>query len=576
MRLSSAIIDRLASRIRFGSRQHPTTLYGGIILAVIAIWCGIYGRIPGTEQFSVPVEYHGDSLFLMAMMRGMSEFPPPWNLHVDHLNAPFGADWNDYPHSEKLLFYLGGTLSRFVDPGAAANWFLLLGFVSNALAFCWAARRLGSGTLRAATGSLMFAFSTYMLWRCLPHSLLVYAGHIPILFYLCRRLQRGCLDRRALWVWGSVYVAVSALMNPYYFIFGQLMLVLVAIRLALNGPRRDAIVAGTLVLEGGLVFLANQSNVFIHRWHYGVNTTFSTRLLHEQLRFGLRLADLLMPLDHPIKAWSNYAGQNYFLPGVGTDNTAAFLGLVGCAGFLAMVGISIGRGLRRRADRIPFESWYVLVAYLFGSIGGVSMLLGAFGFSWLRATARYSIVILCAVLLWCGRTFKFPRRPVLGAGLWIALGAFTVWESYYAWAPFRRTPQVAKAKSDRVFASDLESQLPKNAAIFQLPVMGFPEAGQIGALLDYEQFRPYIWSKTLRFSYGTHRGRARERWQAACARKPAQEMARELVGMGFAAILVHRDGFADRGRSIEAALVGAGLNKITGSADNGMVAYRLK
>jgi hypothetical protein len=171
----------------------------------------------------------------------------------------------------------------------------------------------------------MFAFSTYALWRGLAHSLLVYAGHIPILFYLCHRLQRGCLDRRALWFWGCIYVVAAAFMNPYYFIFVLLMLALVTIRLALNGPRQDAIVAGALVAEGGLAFLANQSNVFLYRWHHGPNLFFNTRLLHEQLRFGLRLPDLLMPLEHPIKAWSRFAGKNYFVYGIGTDNTAAFL-----------------------------------------------------------------------------------------------------------------------------------------------------------------------------------------------------------------------------------------------------------
>jgi phosphoglycerol transferase len=574
MKRLTTVFDRLVPQIRQWIRLHPVVLYGGLTLAVVAIWCGVYGRIPGTERFRVPVEYRADALFVMAISRGVSEFPAPWNLHVDRLNAPFGADWNDYPHSEKLLFYLGGTLSRFFDPGAAANLFLLFGFVFNALGFCWAARRLGSGPLRAAAGSIMFAFSTYMLWRGLPHSLLVYAGHIPILFYLCHRLQRGCLDRRALWLWGSIYVVVSAFLNPYYFILGLLMLALVAIRLALKGPRRDAIVAGSLVAEGGLAFLANQSNVFLYRWHHGSNAAFSSRGLAEQMIFGLRLPDLFMPLQHPLKAWSDYAKQNYFVPSIGTDNTAAFLGLVGCAGLLTMVVVSVGRAMRGHEKRIPFESWFVLVAYLFGSVGGMALLLGAFGFSWLRATARYSIVILCAVLLWSGRTFKVPRWPVLGAGLWLALTAFTVIESYDAWAPSRRTPMTAKVKADRALASELESHLPRGAAVFQLPVMGFPEAGQIGALLDYEQFRPYLWSKTLRFSYGTHRGRERERWQALCARKPVQDMVRELVEKGFAAILVHREGFADRGRAMESALIGVGLSRVAGNADSDMVAYR--
>jgi phosphoglycerol transferase len=512
----------------------------------------------------------------MGIMHGFSEFPAPWNLHVNRLNAPYGADWNDYPHPEKLIFYLGGTLARFVDAGTAANLMLLFAFVFNALGYCWAARRLGSSPLRAAAGSIMFAFSTYMLWRCLSHVVLVYAGHIPVLFYLCRRLQRGCLDRRALWVWASVYVVVAALLNPYYFVFALLMLALVGIRLALDGARRDAIVAGSLLVEGALAFLASQSNVFLHRWHHGANPAFSARLLHEQLMFGLRLPDLFMPLEHPIKAWGRYAQEHYFVPGIGYENAAAFLGLVGCVGLLAMVVVSVGRGMRRRADYIPFESWFVLVAYIFGSVGGVALLLGAFGFSWLRASARYSIVILCAVLLWIGRTFKFPRWPVLGTGLWLALTGFTVFESYDAWSPTRRAPMTAQVKADRALVQELETNLPRGAAVFQVPVMGYPEAAPIVAMLDYEPFRPYLWSKTLRFSYGEHKGRQKDAWQAVCARKPVRDMVGELVDKGFAAILIHRSGFSDRGHALEAALAGVGLNRIAGSADGDMVAYRVR
>ena len=573
---SRTSLGRFARWMRVWSCHHPIVNYVGLVLAVVLIWCAVYDRIPGTDRFHVPVEYRGDALSMMGIMKGFSEFPPPWNLHVNRLDAPIGANWNDYPHPEKILYYLGGTLARFTDIGAAANLLLLIGFVFNALGFFWAARRLGSGPLRAASGAIMFAFSTYALWRSLPHVILVYAGHIPILFYLCRQLQRGCLDRRALWIWGSAYMVVSALLNPYYYIFILLMLGLVGIRLLLRGMKQDALVAGSLVVGGVLAFLVSQCNVFLYRWSHGPNLAFSARLLHEQMLFGLRLPDLFMPLDHPIKAWAKFASANYFLPGIGAENTAAFLGLVGCAGLVVMATVAVGRGMRRQLERIPNETWYVLIAYLLGSTGGISLLLGAFGFSWLRASARYSVVILCAVLLWSCRTIKFSRFRVVGAAVWVALATFTVFESQASRAPSRRVPATARVMADRSLASDLEGQLPAGASVFQVPVMGFPEAGQIFGLIDYEPFRPYFWSKALRFSYGEHRGRERDKWQAACARKPVPDMVRELVEKGFSAILIQRAGFADRGKAMESAVVALGLGRIAGSPDGDMVAYRLR
>ncbi|HEY5282620.1 MAG TPA: hypothetical protein VIM14_07515, partial [Polyangia bacterium] len=431
-------------------------------------------------------------------------------------------------------------------------------------------------SLQAAAGAILFSFSTYMLLRGSAHIVLLYAGHIPLLFYLCRRLQRDNLNRRALWAWGSLYMLVSAFLNPYYFIFGMLMLAFVSIRLAINGRWRDVSIPTSLMGEGALAFVANQSNVFLYRWHEGENSTLHARGVQEQLTYGLRLPDLFMPLEHPLKAWGRYAREHYAGTALNFENAAAFLGLVGCVGFVAMVSVSIGRGMRRQAERIPAETWVAFVAYMFGSIGGAAMLLGVFGFSWLRATARYSIVILCAVLLWGARTCKFRRWAPLGNVLWIALAAYTVYESNYLWLTSQRTAIPAQVKADREFARELETHLPREAAVFQLPVMSFPEVPNINAMSDYEPFRPYVWSKTLRFSYGSQKGRARENWQATCARKPVPDMVRELSDKGFAAILIQRAGFADRGRGLEAALAGAGLSRIAGNPQGDMVAYHVK
>lgn len=563
----------LHARLRRSSAFH----YGVLTLAVLALWCTLYGRLPGTDRFRVPVEYNGDALFMMGTMQGFSEFPVPWNLHVARLNAPFGADWNDYPHSEKLLYYLGGTLTRLFDPGVAANLFLLLGFAFNAVGFFWAARRLGSPPLRATAGSLMYAFSTYTLFRGAPHALLVYAGHIPILFYLCRWFQRGRLYHHRAWIWAGLYVVASAFLNPYYFVFVLLMLALASVRLLVNRRMRDAALPGALVAVGILAFVANQSNVLLYSRRHGESTVIHPRLLTEIVRWGLRLPDLFMPVEHPLDAWAAFAKRNYWVPEFVSENISAFLGLVGCAGLLALVAVSLGRGMRSNAKRAPSEAWIALSAYLFGAVGGGTLLLGALGVSWLRAGNRYSIVILCAVLLWGSRVFSIRRWPWLERILCVALVAFTVHESRTSWLPKeRRIPMTARVQDDRAFARDLEGQLPRGAAVFQLPIMGFPESGSIVALLDNDPFRPYLWSKNLRFSYGTHRGRPRENWQSVCARKKVPDMLTELVQKDFHAVLIHRAGYSDRGHALETAFVAAGMGKVAGTSDSDMVAYRIR
>ncbi len=550
-------------------------VYAGLVLLVAGLWCAVYGRVPGTDVFRIPVEYHGDGMSMSGIIKGFAELPPPWNLHIQRLNAPYGADWNDYPHPEKLLFYTGAVLARILDLGAAVNVLLMLGFMANATAFCWSARRLGSAWAPALCGSIMFAFSAYTLWRGLPHIILLYAWHVPILFYLYHRVRAGEPASRALWIGGSLYVWAAAFLNPYYYVFVMLVLVLVALRLALTGSRRELLLPAAWIGQGLLAFAVNQSNVILYRWRHGPNAAFLGRNLHEQMVYGLRLPDLFMPDGHPFKGWADFAHKSYFVPGIGNENTAAFLGLAGCAGLLVLLALSVARGMRGQGERIPFESWFVLVAYLLGATGGGALLMGAFGFSWLRASARYSIVILCAVLLWAARAIPLSRHRALVTAAMVLLAAFTVVESRDSWAPRRRPPDALRVAADRAFAADLERQLPRAAAVFQVPVMTFPENGPLLALTDYEPFRPYYWSSHLRFSYGAHGGRAREQWQKGCAAKPVPAMVAELRERGFSAIIIHRAGFRDRGAGLEAALAAGGAARIAGADTSDMAAYRL-
>src|SRR5262249_32749571 len=80
-----------------------------------------------------------------------------------------------------------------------------------------------------------------------------------------------------------------------------------------------------------------------------------------------------------------------------------------------------------------------------------------------------------------------------------------------------------------------------------------PEA-PVNGVYPYDHFRPYLFSKDLRFSFGSVKGRAREKWQQELAAMPIDEQVQEIKDRGFAAIYLNRDGFPDRGAAFEARL----------------------
>ncbi len=93
-----------------------------------------------------------------------------------------------------------------------------------------------------------------------------------------------------------------------------------------------------------------------------------------------------------------------------------------------------------------------------------------------------------------------------------------------------------------------------NAAVVQLPYEPFPEPAP--GLRDlYEPAKPYIHSSDLRWSWGAMRGRP-EDWAARYATRPAAELVPAAREAEFAAIVVDRFAYPDRGTAVEADIRG--------------------
>jgi hypothetical protein len=561
----------------------PRWFYPLIAVSVVVLFGFYYRRFPGTAAFSVPVSYSdgGDVFLVLGIAQGFSELPAPWNLQVERLNAPFGADWNDYPHTEKLIFYPWGLLLRAFDAAVVANVFMLLAHLTAALGFALAARRLGRTPLTSFVAALLFAFSHFILARSLGHVNVSFVWHLPLLVYLTLRLASiEQAPPRNVQIGAALLLVATSFQNPYYPPLAFQLVGLATLRSLALGRRAVARFGALLLAVGVGSFLLGQLNVFLRSASAGSNERFGGRNLEAIQTWALRLPDLFMPVGHPLTAWSDFARTHYFHAGNPlSENAAAFLGFVGCGLLVALVVHATILGFRRRFAEIPGEAWILGYVLLFSLSGGIDYLLGAFGMTWLRAVNRYSIVILVLVLLFgCSLLERARSRTVKGAvaGVALAIGlveAFDVGTSDYGkyLAGVRRA-----VDSDRKFARKLEQELPKRAHIFQLPVVEFPESPVIRDMPDCAHFRPYLWSRSLRFSYGTHKGRPREVWQAHAEQLAPGQMIDYLETHGFDAVLLNRKGLEASGRFLESSLRRHELVRVAEADTEDLVAYRLE
>jgi len=167
-----------------------------------------------------------------------------------------------------------------------------------------------------------------------------------------------------------------------------------------------------------------------------------------------------------------------------------------------------------------------------------------------RATNRVAVFISALLLLFLMLRLsrlsgRLPRWASVAAAL--AVGALGLLDQIPRGLPASdRADIAARVKSDLALGRAMEAALPPGAKVFQLPVMGFPEVPPPGKLTDYELFRPYLTTKTLCFSYGAAKFRARSRWQRDLENVPAATLVERLERYGFAALHVNRKGYEDR------------------------------
>jgi hypothetical protein len=552
--------------------------------AIAAVWCLSYGRT-SLGAWRVPVDYYGDSIghtlaYLKASLDGAVR--PLGVLTVPSLNAPFDANWNDFPRQHHVQFWAAGWLARGLGLFPTANLLLLLAHVLAAVSFYGVARYFRARWEWAFVGAAAFGLSPFLFYRSLAHLNLSYDWPIP----LGVLVVTWCFGRRGLqpgsrrFAVALAVAAVTGFHHVYYVgLLGQ-FLVLASVMQALRRGRLAAIAAPLVV---ALMLIAgaalDNAGTFAYVWQHGRNAGGLVRPYGGLERFALKPIELVLPTgDTGLVPWRTLSTAYYHLALYRGELGSAYLGLAGI-GALAWLVLS---SLTARSGRpVPAQGTRRALAWLlvYAVVGGVNGLLGTLGFVWFRATNRYSIWMLALLLLWAAvrlsRAGWTRRRPASLAAAAAACALVLLdqvpWhdprEAIHRWA--------GATTSDRLLVRSLEAALPRGAMLFQLPVADCPEGLRIGNAVPHEHFRPYLYAETLRFSYGTDKGRPREAWQRRVEALPPEAMARALEQIGFAGLLVNRKGYEDGGDELRRRMAAAGRSEAWESADRDFLFIRL-
>lgn len=535
----------------------PGLLHLGAILAIVFVVWGLAHDRLSPKSWSVPSEYVGDAAQMLTWIQAASEghFVPFCSRTNPRLGAPYQANWDDYPMYEVVLISFLGLVARWFGLITAGAFGMVLSHLTSAISFYLCCRLLRFRREWAAAGSLLWSFTYYHTFRALGHLMLSYDYTVPLAMVCCWWLTAGRrIAPRGRFFWlclGSGLVIGMG--NPYNLnMWLQLLCWGMALRFLLFRRKADLAVGALVLAATTIGFLLANLNTFWYQALHGGNQLALVREYKQLELYALKPVELLLPPPtHRITYLADVSRRYAMAAWVHGEMFSPYLGVVAAASLMWMAGEFGLRllNLRQLPRRLSLHAPQCLWVLLYATLGGGNCLLGLFGITYFRGSNRYSIFLSAIGLLFLvSRMSAITRRwsKLASYGLALGLAGLGLLDQLPP-QPGTSAQQtaVSMVNNDRAFGQKLEAILPHGAMIFQLPVMNFIDANPIGECMPYEPVRPYLWTKTLRFSFGSIQGRTREDWQTQLALLPLEQSVPQLERYGFSALYINRKAFKD-------------------------------
>ncbi|MFN8093980.1 MAG: hypothetical protein U0599_17525 [Vicinamibacteria bacterium] len=361
---------------------------------------------------------------------------------------------------------------------------------------------------------------------------------------------------------GVALLAGSALIGfnyVYYAFFGCGFVLCACVVAHARRSGRRSVRAGLILLATTVAATALNLAPSFYVWSVrGRPLIVEDKLPLESETYGLKLRHMFTPLpDHAIgllRQWSD-ANDAATFP-LETENETTRLGLFGTVGFVLVLWRLLVRGEEAAASLGGVEraaGLLTIVAFLWATVGGFGSLFNLL-IPDIRAYNRiFPFVHFFALVgLAAGVDRLLSRLPASGsavarralAGLLLALGVF---DQRFALggADLRYARDQGEIVELRRLVESMESLLPPGARVFELPVASFPANDGIEDMRVNDPGKPYLVSRTLRWSYPAFEDGV-ARWQRHVGGLPLPQMAAAAREAGFTAVLIDRLGYADR------------------------------
>ena len=539
--------------------------YGLLVLMITVAWLAIwylYGSLKNIASEPFQNWFFYDMPYVMAWIKSFGDgglIHPTLSIN-QFLNAPFVANWNDFP-GEDLAFTIPGQLSKVFGLFLGTNLYLLLMQILCGVCFYFVGRSFNYQRIWSMVGALIYAFAPTIFYRGIGHISLASIWYVPLMIFTFVWLnypEKIKLSDKNAWRLCIATSIIGGCFNVYYAALYLFILGINWITRFISKDRSSQKIALLIVIVFATEFVQH-FNHFLFIWQEGRNPAAMIRDIGTFLIASLTLPDLLLSPAHQGTALNGlfpfaanyYSGFPNYLT---TESRLSFIGSVAACGLIALLLQSTYYIFKNKFSQINHWFWLSLGIFAYSITGGLNFILGALGYLLIRSNNRFSIFLMIIGLFFLCEVLS-KKTHIRYRGL-IAVFAviFAIWDQVPSQDTALKHALGARSLDNiaptKELMRDLNSKLEPSAMVFQYPVHPFPEMGSQEGMGDYEQFTPYLFSNHLRFSYGSNKGRDDARWQVNLAKLPILEAISKLQSYGFSAILIHKYGYEDQAKEI--------------------------
>lgn len=551
--------------------------YASFLLMILIILGMMYHLMDlGDMKLNIPMQYlGGDDMGVIVNAKMMVE--QGWNMTSDRLGAPYSVQYYDFTSSMMhnaglVIMKIFALITR--DAAATMNLsYLSIFFIAGIISY-FVMRNLKVNCWVNALASSVFALSPYMLYRNIGHIVLTECYFVPLSILLCLWIyerddvlvpDKNFFKRKINYVALLFTFLIANNGIAYYPFFTCFIFMVTAVsKLVKTGKIKEGLcgVIATVMVCFFVVLSILPGKIYTMT--HGTNAAAIDRAGFEQAElYGMKISQLFMPVNgHGIyDKYIDIYNENAFLV---NENSTAYLGIIGMIGFIILMICMFTKKDSALNKRLGYLSELNITMVLMGTIGGIGAMFSFFISPMLRGYNRISIFIeyacILAVALLADKLVnvlkarinnkkeKKVKYNILLYGMTVVFGCicvFSIWEGCPALVTPAYDTIEAEYTSDKEFVEAIEDELAPGSMIYQLPYHKYPEDGPVNDMADYHLYIGYLHSNTLKWSYGSIKGREEDEWNESVSEMKYEDMVSYLKEQGFAGIYVERRAYTE-------------------------------